>query len=165
DSVAHGRGVTVFPSSLTTGGALNTFLLVTLVGRVFTSSDGDSWTEADAGSNIPGDRSFAGVAWVDHRARLAVGTISYDGTEPDVDTNARGYYEVTTSSSGAPYSLSFTNEDISDNYDGSELATSGIARFVYYSDSDTLFALTHGRGLWRTNYESDNAGGPEWFWE
>lgn len=163
--IEHGRGVTVFPSSLSTGDALDTFLLVTLDGRVFTSDDGNSWNDAESDSNIPSDRSFAGVAWVDHRARLAVGTISYAGTDPDVDTSARGYYEVTGSSGGSGYSFSFTNDDISDNYRGSELSASGIARFVYYADNSTLFALTHGRGLWRTNYESDDVGGPEWFWE
>ncbi len=162
DQVADSRGVTVFPSSLTSGGTLDTFLLVTFEvdGKVFTSPDGDSWTEADSNSSIPGERSFASVAWVEHRELLAVGTLS-----KGQDTSARGYYEVTGSSGSSGYSFSFTNDDISDNYRGSELSSSGIARFVYYADSDTLFALTHGRGLWRTAYESDSVGGPEWFWE
>jgi hypothetical protein len=161
DAIVNGRGVTVFPSTFSAGNALDRFLQVTLDGKLYTSVDGNTWTQADPASNIP-DRAFSGVAWVDHEGLLTVGTISYRGNDIDSEPSARGYYEVTTSPSGAPYTFSFTNEDISDNYDGSELATSAIARFVYYASENTLFALTHGRGLWRTSYE---ASGPEWFWE
>jgi hypothetical protein len=160
-TIEYGRGVTVFPATGTNGDPLDTFLLVTLDGKLYTSGDGNTWTEAASASNIP-DRAFSGVGWVDHEELLVVGTISYRGNDIDSEPSARGYYEVTTTSSGAPYTFSFSNEDISDNYDGSELATSAIARFVYYSEDDTLFALTHGRGLWRTVYEPS---GPEWFWE
>ncbi|MEX2442258.1 MAG: hypothetical protein WD492_01540 [Alkalispirochaeta sp.] len=161
-AIENGRGVTAFPSSLESEGAADTFLLVTLDGKLYTSTDGGmTWIEPDGDSSIP-DRSFSGVAWVDHRKLLVVGTISYQGTDIDGTTSARGYYEVTTSPGGAPYAFDFSNDDISDNYDGSELATSGIARFVYYSSDNTLFALSHGKGLWRTAYEPS---GPEWFWE
>ncbi|MFW5695351.1 MAG: hypothetical protein ACOCYB_09280, partial [Alkalispirochaeta sp.] len=161
-AIETGRGVAVFPSSLESGDPADTFLLVTLDGRLYTSGDGDTWQEADG--NIP-NRSFSGVAWVDHRELLAVGTLSYEGNDIDDTTNARGYYEVSGSSSGSSYTLDFDNSDISDNYDGSELATSGIARFVYYPSENTLFALTHGKGLWRTSYEADVEGGPDWVWE
>ncbi|MFW5827698.1 MAG: hypothetical protein ACOCU4_06385 [Alkalispirochaeta sp.] len=164
DPIENGRGVTVFPSTFDSGDPTDTFLLVTLDGALYTSSDGNSWTTAEG--NIP-DRSYSGVAWVDHAELLVLGTLSYEGDDIEGSTTARGYYEVTSTSTGAPYTLDFSKDDISDNYDGSELATSGIARFSYYpkrgtDDSALLFALSHGRGLWRTSYGS---AGPEWFWE
>ncbi|HKK49217.1 MAG TPA: hypothetical protein VJ932_08975 [Alkalispirochaeta sp.] len=158
-TIENGRGVTAFPSALSSGSPTDAFLLGTLDGTLFTSTNGNSWTAVDG--NIP-DRSFSGVAWVDHEELLVVGTVSYEGGDTEGTTSARGYYEVTSSSTAAPYTLDFSNDTISDNYDGSELATSGIARFVYYPTQSTLFALSHGRGLWRTNYESV---GPDWFWE
>mgnify|MGYP001223701200 CR=1 FL=1 len=152
-SVTNAKGVGAFPSGLS-GTGNDAFAIVTLDGTVSVSTDGGStWTEADGSLS---DRSLSDIAWVAHRGMFVVGTRS----ETDFGTTRRGYYEA-TATAGSPYSFSFTN-DIGDSYSGSELAVSAITFFEYFSDN-TLFALTNGKGLWRTVYPT--TGTTTWQWE
>ena len=150
--IPNASGVGVIPSSAPPG--VDLFGVTTLSGNVYTSPDGLTWTIAEGSL----DRSFSDLTWVEEQGGfLVVGS----KTDEIQNTTRRGYYEVTISGAGPAYSLSYTN-DIGDNYTGSELAISAIERFQYYPDG-TLFALTAGKGLWRTVYPA--TGEPRWTWE
>ncbi len=75
-----------------------------------------------------------------------------------VGTKGKGYYEIPQGNISEPV------EPSGNAYYSIQLSEVTIQSFSFFgtADTGTLFALTIGNGLWRTDYSSND---PVWFWE
>lgn len=119
--------------------------------------NGATWQTIDSGTG----RSYTDILWVPQIGTAGAFVVGTETRELE-NTTRRGYYHATLTGSSGSYDFSMSN-DLGDNYDGSDLAVGAIDSFRLF-DTNELFALTYGLGLWSTRYVSGSTT-PDWTWE
>jgi hypothetical protein len=141
-----------------TGTADDTIVLVDSDGRFYISeSNGAAWDRI----NVSSSRSFTDILWVPQigsSGAFVVGTETRDLE----NTVRRGYYHAFVGGSPGSYTVDLEN-DLGNSYNGSDLAVGSIDSFRLL-DTNRLFALTTGLGLWSTAYTVGSTR-PDWTWE
>lgn len=154
DDLPYLTGVGIHAGS---GTADDIIVLVDTSDNIYISDDnGADWTRI----NTDTGRSYTDILWVPQigdDGAFVVGTV----TREHENTTARGYYHAFYDEIDVDFDMD--NDDIGDNYDGSDLAVAAIDSFRLF-DTNHLFALTEGLGLWSTRYTAGSTT-PDWTWE
>lgn len=119
--------------------------------------NGATWQRIDSATG----RSYTDILWVPQIGDSGAFVVGTETRELE-NTVRRGYYHAFLTGSSGDYGFSMSN-DLGNNYDGSDLAVSAIDSFRLF-DSNQLFALTYGLGLWSTRY-TEGSTTPIWTWE
>ncbi len=149
------RGVGIRTGS---GAGDDLIALVRADDSIIVSDDvGATWQTIDTGTG----RSYTDILWVPQIGDSGAFVVGTESRELE-NTTRRGYYHAFLGGTSGDYSFSVSN-DLGDNYDGSDLAISAINSFALF-DTNQLFALTNGLGLWSTRYTTGSTV-PSWTWE
>lgn len=119
--------------------------------------NGATWQRIDSGTG----RSYTDILWVPQIGDSGAFVVGTETRELE-NTVRRGYYHAFLTGTTGDYGFTMSN-DLGNNYDGSDLAVSAIDSFRLF-DTNQLFALTYGLGLWSTRY-TEGSTTPTWTWE